>query len=173
MKKKVIKPKFVTETNEEIIIGGCVFTPVTEKIYEKDIDDKYLSRWDGKEQSFISMGLEEKGSEQGPYFFHNPSTWNEPNENIPVPNVTPDEEHQRKATIVNTLIVNAFRLDIEAFGWLMDKLNQRKVKSKMLEGILEELLAEEKGVSSGVNAVDVRDIKSVFEKYGIINKAKF
>ena len=87
------------------------------------------------EDRLLFMGLEEKGSEQGPYFFSQPSTWDKPNEEMPVPNVTPKEPtpirwsdiHETKANILNTLIVNAFRLDDEAFGWLMDKLNQRKV----------------------------------------------
>lgn len=85
-------------SDEEIIIGGCVFKPVTEKIYGKDIDDKEII------------------------------------------------------------------------------LNQRKVKSKMLEGILKELLAEENEVLMSpirFNGVSTIHIKQIFEKYGIVNESKF
>jgi hypothetical protein len=81
-----------------------------------------------------------------------------------------------KGEIVNALIVAAFRLDDEAFGWLMDKLNQRKAKSKMLEGILEEMLDREQEIIYDVkrfNGVSTSHIKRVFEKYGIVNEDKF
>jgi hypothetical protein len=77
-----------------------------------------------------------------------------------------------KGEIVNSLIVNAFRLDDEAFGWLMDKLNQRKVNSS----VLEEILAEERSIISSpirFDGVHVSHIKRIFEKYGIVNEPKF
>ncbi len=81
-----------------------------------------------------------------------------------------------KADIVNALIVAAFRLDDEAFGWLMEKLNQRKVSYKILKGLLKEILAREQEIIYDVkrfNGVSTNHIKSVFEKYGIVNETKF
>lgn len=153
---------FVTTINED---------PIRDSIYKKEYLDMSKNgfsmndfNWTPSHQDFVGK------------YTPQPSTWNEPNEEMQVPNVTPDEEHQRKATIVNTLIVNAFGLDDEAFGWLMDKLNQRKVKSKMLEGILEEMLDREQEIIYDVkrfNGVSTSHIKRVFEKYGIVNEDKF
>lgn len=78
------------------------------------------------EDRLLFMGLDEKGSEQGPYFFSQPSICDEPNEVTPNP-IRWSDIHETKVNILNTLIVNAFRLDDEAFEWLMDKLNQRKL----------------------------------------------
>jgi hypothetical protein len=65
MKKKMINVDgnvslINTIPDEKVEIGGCVFTPITEKIYGKDIDDKLLSRWDDDKQGFVGMVVDNK-----------------------------------------------------------------------------------------------------------------